>query len=148
MDSADPSRPTPEPGARRAAASATDGVASPVGACEIELNGSPQEAQNRASAETSEEQVGQRINGRKSYSRQGADSAVRSSPGRCSCYRTAESASSSASARIVSGAQPSALLLTSTETGMFAATARRASATTCARMSSSGSVSRTNGFKA
>jgi hypothetical protein len=52
----------PEEGTRRAAASATEGVASPVRAWEIEESGSPQEAQKRASSETSEEQAEQRVN--------------------------------------------------------------------------------------
>jgi hypothetical protein len=52
----------PDEGTRRAAASAAEGVASPVGAREIEESGSPQEAQKRASSETSEEQAEQRVN--------------------------------------------------------------------------------------
>jgi hypothetical protein len=67
MESAEPTLPMPEEGTRRAAASAAEGVASPVGAREIEESGSPQAAQKRASSETSEEQAGQRLNPEKSY---------------------------------------------------------------------------------
>jgi len=62
IESAEPSRPTAEEEARRAAASAADGVASPVAAWEIEPSGSPQEGQKRARSEASAEQEGQRIN--------------------------------------------------------------------------------------
>lgn len=50
-----------EEGLRLLAASATDGVASPVGICEIEEIASPQDGQNRAVSGASVEQVGQRI---------------------------------------------------------------------------------------
>jgi hypothetical protein len=62
MTSEEASRPTgAEEGLRLLAASATDGVASPVGICEIEEIASPQDGQNRAVSGASVEQVGQRI---------------------------------------------------------------------------------------
>jgi hypothetical protein len=67
IESEDASLPTAEGEGRRAAAAAADGVARPVGACEIELNGSPHEGQNRARSGTSDEHAGQWINPRESY---------------------------------------------------------------------------------
>src|SRR6266508_513826 len=62
MTSEEASRPTGvEEGLRLLAASATDGVASPVGICEIGEIASPQDGQNRAVSGASVEQVGQRI---------------------------------------------------------------------------------------
>ena len=62
ITSEEASRPTgAEEGLRLLAASATDGVASPVGICEIEEIASPQDGQNRAVSGASVEQVGQRI---------------------------------------------------------------------------------------
>jgi len=68
IESEDASRPTAEGEGRRAAAAAADGVARPVGACEIEPSGSPQEGQNRARSGAPKEHAGQWINPRESYS--------------------------------------------------------------------------------
>jgi hypothetical protein len=59
IDSAEPRRPTADEEGRRAAASATEGVARPVGAREIELNGSPQDGQKRARSGALDEHAGQ-----------------------------------------------------------------------------------------
>src|SRR6266542_7170612 len=62
MTSEEASRPTgAEEGLRLLAASATEGVASPVGICENEEIASPQDGQNRAVSGASVEHVGQRI---------------------------------------------------------------------------------------
>jgi hypothetical protein len=63
ITSEEASRPTgAEEGLRLLAASATDGVARPVGICEIEEIASPQDGQNRAVSGASVEHAGQRIN--------------------------------------------------------------------------------------
>jgi hypothetical protein len=61
IESEEARRPTWEEIGRLCAASATDGVASPVGICEIEEIASPQDGQNRAVSGASAEHVGQRI---------------------------------------------------------------------------------------
>jgi hypothetical protein len=62
IESEDASRPTgAEEGLRRRAASATDGVASPVGNCEIEEIACPHEEQKRTESASSAEQLGHRI---------------------------------------------------------------------------------------
>jgi len=67
IESEETRRPTPEEGLRWRAASTAEGVARPVGICEKELIAAPQEEQKRPESETSEEQLGQRINSPESY---------------------------------------------------------------------------------
>jgi hypothetical protein len=55
---------------RRCAAAATDGDARPVGSCEADDIVAPHHPQVAAASSTSEEQLEQRINRRKSYRRQ------------------------------------------------------------------------------